>query len=233
MRARRPVRSSMRYPIGSPSIVIVPRSYSSSRLMQRNSVVLPEPLGPITTTTSPGLTASETSRNTSTAPKRLRKPAISSIGRRCRVGGTSMAKEDASFKVPSIESEGIANTEIDRRRPDENLEWRQGALDDLAARHRQLPQADDRNQRSRLDQADAEADIGRRGEPQCLRQDHDLQHQAAGHAETARRIPLRLRQCEDTGPKYLADERGVVERDDHYHTPERRQVDPGQWHQVI
>jgi hypothetical protein len=144
-----------------------------------------------------------------------------------------MAEEDASFKVSSIEGEGIADAKIDCRRPDENLERRQGALDDLAARHRQLPQADDRNQRGRLDQADAEADIGRRGEPQCLRQDHDLQHQAAGHAETACGVPLRLRQCEDAGPEYLADERGVVERDDHYHTPERRQVDPGQRHQVI
>src|ERR1700738_1337009 len=153
--------------------------------MHRKSVVLPEPLGPITTTTSPGFTASETSRNTSTAPKRLRRPAISSIGRCCRLCGTSLAEEDASFKVPSIKGEGIADTEVDRRRPDENLERRQGALDDLAARHRQLPQADDRNQRSRLDQADAEADIGRRSEPQCLRQDHNLQHQAAGHAETA------------------------------------------------
>src|SRR5208282_1519355 len=119
--------------------MIVPPSYSSSRLVQRNKVVLPEPLGPITTTTSPGLTASEMSRNTSTAPKRLRRPAISSIGRCWRSCETSMAEEDASFKVSSIEGEGIADAEIDRRRADEDLKRRQGALDDLAARHRQLP----------------------------------------------------------------------------------------------
>ena len=107
--------------------------------MHRKSVVLPEPLGPITTTTSPGLTASETSRNTSTAPKRLRRPAISSIGRCCRLCGTSMAEEDASFKVLSIEGEGIADAEIDRRRADEDLKRRQRALDDLTACHRQLP----------------------------------------------------------------------------------------------
>src|SRR6516165_6481008 len=163
MRARRPVRSSMRYPIGSPSTVIVPRSYSSSRLMQRNKVVLPEPLGPITTTTSPGLTVSETSRNTSTAPKRLCRPATSSIGCCCRVGASSMADDDASFKVPAIKGEGIAYKKIDRRRTDEDLKRRERPLDDLAACHRQLPQADDRYQRGCLDQADAQADIGRCG----------------------------------------------------------------------
>src|SRR3984893_7571042 len=194
IRSRRPVPASMRYPTGSPSMAIVPLSYSSSRLMQRSSVVLPEPLGPITTTTSPGVTASDTSRNTSTAPKRLCRAVISRIGR-CRYAGrSSMADEDASFKVPAIEGEGIADAEIDRRSTDEDLKWRESALDDLAARNRQLPQSDDRDQRGRLDQADAQADIGRCGEPQCLRQDHDLQHQTAGHAKTARRIPLRLRQ---------------------------------------
>src|SRR6516162_6784469 len=155
--------------------MIVPRSYSSSRLVQRNKVVLPEPLGPITTTTSPGLTASDTSRNTSTAPKALCSPAISSIGRCSRPGTSSMAEEDASFKVPSIKGQGIADTEIDRRRADEDLKRCQRALDDLTTRHRQLPQADDRDQRGRLDQADAQADVGRCRKAQCLRQDHDLQ----------------------------------------------------------
>src|ERR1700751_1818904 len=101
--------------------MIVPRSYSSSRLIQRNNVVLPEPLGPITTTTSPELTASETSRNTATGPKRLRSPATSSIGRCCRVGASSMAVEDASLEMPAIKGEGIADAEIDRRRSDEDL----------------------------------------------------------------------------------------------------------------
>src|SRR5262249_28105555 len=105
--------------------------------MQRNRVVLPEPLGPITTTTSPGLTTSETLRSTSTAPNRLRRPAISSIGRWRRVGAGSMAVDDASLEVPSIKRQGIADAEIDRGRADEDLERRQGALDDLAARHRQ------------------------------------------------------------------------------------------------
>src|SRR5580700_6290394 len=141
----------------------MPRSYSSSRLMQRRSVVLPEPLGPMTTTTSPGCTDSDTLRNTVCSPNRLVTPAISSIGRR-RVSGASMAKDCASLKVSSIEGQSIADAEIDRRGADEDLERRERAFDDLAARHRQLPQADDRDQRGRLNQADAEADKRRRGE---------------------------------------------------------------------
>ena len=40
----------------APSIVIVPESIVSSRLIARQSVDLPDPDGPITTTTSPRLT---------------------------------------------------------------------------------------------------------------------------------------------------------------------------------
>src|ERR1700730_5030428 len=104
--------------------------------MQRSRVVLPEPLGPITTTTTPRVTASDTFRNTSRAPKRLCRAVISRIGRCCRAGRSSMAEEDASFKVPAIKGEGIADAEIDRRRTDKDLKRCQGALDDLAARHR-------------------------------------------------------------------------------------------------
>src|SRR5215469_18379573 len=125
--------------------------------MQRSSVVLPEPLGPITTTTSPGATDNDTSHNTCAAPKDLLTPAISSIGR-CAAGRASMAVEDAPLEVSAIEGQGIADAEIDGSRADEDLKRRQGAFDDLAARHRQFPQADDRHQRGCFDEADAEAD---------------------------------------------------------------------------
>src|SRR6266404_962337 len=99
--------------------------------MQRRRVVLPEPLGPITTTTSPGATASETSRSTSTAPKRLLMPEISSIGRRS-TERASMAVADASLKVPPIQRQDIADAKVDRRRSDKDLARRECALDDLA-----------------------------------------------------------------------------------------------------
>ena len=48
-----------------------PLSIGSSRLMQRQSVDLPEPDGPITTTTSPALTVRSTSLSAWTSPKHL------------------------------------------------------------------------------------------------------------------------------------------------------------------
>ena len=48
--------------------------------MQRSRVDLPEPLGPITQTTSPRLTSRPTPRSTSSLPKRLCTPSSCSIG---------------------------------------------------------------------------------------------------------------------------------------------------------
>jgi hypothetical protein len=50
-----------------------------------------------------------------------------------------MAVEDASLEVSAIERKGVADAEIDGSRSDEYLKRREGALDDLTARHRQFP----------------------------------------------------------------------------------------------
>src|ERR671939_63923 len=105
--------------------------------MQRSRVVLPEPLGPITTTTSPGATDSDTSRSTCRPPKRLLMLETSSIGRGS--GCTSVAVEDAPLDVSAIERKGIADAEINGSGSNKHLKRRKGALDDFAARHRQLP----------------------------------------------------------------------------------------------
>src|SRR5260370_20131979 len=54
-----------------PSNSIVPLSGRSSPLITRRSVLFPEPLRPMTATTSPGSTASDTSSSARCAPKRL------------------------------------------------------------------------------------------------------------------------------------------------------------------
>ena len=54
-----------------PSMVIVPESMVSSRLIARQSVDLPEPEGPMTTTTSPRLTTVLMSFRTWRSPKCL------------------------------------------------------------------------------------------------------------------------------------------------------------------
>ena len=54
-------------PMSSPAIVTVPLVGLSSAARMCISVDLPEPDGPITATSSPGITASETPRSASTA----------------------------------------------------------------------------------------------------------------------------------------------------------------------
>ena len=56
---------------GWPSKVMVPELIGSSRLMARHSVDLPEPDGPITTTTSPRATDRLTSSSTCSGPNHL------------------------------------------------------------------------------------------------------------------------------------------------------------------
>src|ERR1700677_4783239 len=124
---------------------------------QRSSVVLPDPLGPITTTVSPRPTVSDTPRRTSLAPKRLTMPDMSSMGR-------SMANEDSALKVFPIQGQSVADAEIHGCRSDEDLERGQRALHHLPAGHGQFPQPDDRNERCRLDEIDAQVDEWGRGE---------------------------------------------------------------------
>src|SRR3954469_6982717 len=123
---------------------------------QRSSVVLPEPLGTMITTVSPRATVSDTPRRTSCIPKRLTMPDMASIGR--FTAAASVAGEDASFKMLPIQRECVADAKVDRRRGDEDLEGRERALHHLAARQRQFPQPNDRNQRRRLHQVDAQVD---------------------------------------------------------------------------
>lgn len=69
---------------GSPRKVMLPPVMVSSRLMVRHSVDLPEPDGPITTTTSPLAMSRSMSRSTVTVPKDLVTPriVISGVGER-------------------------------------------------------------------------------------------------------------------------------------------------------
>ena len=55
----------------TPSMVMVPLSCGSSRLMARSSVLLPEPEAPMMTVTSPVLKCVDTSRSTWCAPNDL------------------------------------------------------------------------------------------------------------------------------------------------------------------
>src|SRR2546423_562644 len=68
----------------TPSMMIAPLVGSSSRLQQRNSVLLPEPDGPMMNTSSCGATTRSMPRRTSVCPKLLCRP------RTWRIGGRSV-----------------------------------------------------------------------------------------------------------------------------------------------
>src|ERR1051326_711667 len=73
-----------------------PRSGVSRRLMQRRRVDLPEPDGPMTATTPPRPTSSETPFNTSTRPKDFHRSAISIIARGAVIAsGAKQSRADA------------------------------------------------------------------------------------------------------------------------------------------
>ena len=63
-----------------PSSRITPSTWRCRPMTERSSVVLPAPLRPTRVTTSPGLTASETSVRTRASPYQAETPWTSSTG---------------------------------------------------------------------------------------------------------------------------------------------------------
>src|SRR5271154_3465978 len=88
---------------GRPSKRISPLSGTSRPLMQRSSVVLPEPLRPMMATTSPLSIVSDTSSSATCVPKRLQMPFNAKIG------------IDAPFKSSAEEGERPAHGEVQCR----------------------------------------------------------------------------------------------------------------------
>src|SRR5215510_7451720 len=79
------IRSGVRPPISSPRNLIEPDVGGRAPETQLNSVVLPEPFGPISPTISPGSTSKETPLSAVKPPKRLVTPETVSISTRERI----------------------------------------------------------------------------------------------------------------------------------------------------
>src|SRR4051794_38752949 len=91
--ARRRARSRPSSGSGTPSIRMRPLSMVSSRLMQRQSVDLPEPEGPMMTTTSPRATSRSMSNSTCRLPNRLFTFSTSTSGSVAAITGTVAAPD--------------------------------------------------------------------------------------------------------------------------------------------
>src|SRR4051812_25314054 len=243
-------RSALRSSFGSltrwPHTTISPLSMVSKRSMQRRAVLLPEPLRPMRTRTSPRLTSKLTPLSTLSAPKLLctfERPttdeAVSVLVILCMSGSL---KFDASRAAPCFQSvtearERIAEGEVDDG--DDGVDQKgleQGVVDDLA-RAREFHEADHRCQRGVLDDLNHEAHGRRRRDPDRLRQD-DLHHPLGpAEGEPFGSFPLRLRNGLEAAAPDLAEigtdedrERGASGHQGRDSHAERRQAEIGQEH---
>src|ERR1700730_6062485 len=113
-----------------PSISISPLSIASRPLMQRRSVLLPEPLRPMRATTVARSTASETSLSTLSEPKLL-----------CTADKRTTDME-SPFQLAAQRRQGKADEKIERRYTAEDGERLEGDVVDELAGARQLDEAD-------------------------------------------------------------------------------------------
>src|SRR3982750_472857 len=134
---------------GLPSKWIEPASILSRPLMQRRSVVLPEPERPITATTSPASTSSDTSSRTTFVPNCLRSLANAKSG------------IDPPFETQRQKRHRPAQCEVQKRDDRVHDHRLERHVDDQLPGARQLDETDDRGDRRPLDELNQESD-GRR-----------------------------------------------------------------------
>src|ERR1700712_1064227 len=129
-------RASARPSSGSclPSIVIVPESMDSSRLMQRHSVDLPEPEAPTTTTTSPRSTSRSMSCSAWNEPKLLLTPRM--LTRGSAITGTYCRTAEPTNRDDTGLLPGGGGPSARRKNPDGVTgQPRRDVLDGVAVEH--------------------------------------------------------------------------------------------------
>src|SRR3954471_23435432 len=193
--------------MGPPVKATVPPSGISSPFRQRSTVVLPEPDGPISTSTWPWSTARSMDLSTWLLPKDLRRPVT-----------VSTRPPEGDVPCPSSLLRGLGSVGIPAQPPFQiGLSAGQGQAEDpvhqgsfqvqqhefLAERSdllrlpEQLGDQDQRRQRGVLDQRDKRIGQRRYGHPGGLRQDDALQGLPVGHADRVAGFPLALRYRKD------------------------------------
>src|SRR5918993_249762 len=198
----------------TPSTTMVPPCTGSRPLMQRSSVLLPEPDRPMMAMISPGSIEIETSSRTVWSPKRLTTLRIS----------TSDMESALEEAAPLRQRE--ADREIERRHRDVDRERLEGRSGRELAFAGQLDEADRRRERRVLDELDEEADGRRDRDADRLRDDDPAQLLAEAEAERAARLPLGARDRFQRAAPDLPKEGAGVDREG-----EGRR-DPGQHRQA-
>src|SRR3712207_1619228 len=210
-RLRREASGPGSYPI--PSTSRRPEVGSSSRLMHRNIVLLPEPERPKTTTTSPGAMSREMSFNTSFCPNLLQ------MLWRLTIDPLLMpmrALPDVSRIHPPLElrlevGKDARDDPVDDRGDDEGLQAVEVLAADLGGPEEELLGTDEPHERRVLDHRDEL--VAGRGDDHANRLG---QHDPAGglhprHAERVRGLSLPVPHGEDPGAEDLGQVGAVVE----------------------
>src|SRR5882672_662308 len=191
-------------PTAWPHTSMRPSCTVSSPAMQRNSVLLPEPLRPTMATVWPRATSKPTPSSTRKGPN-----SFTTFSMRTMASSAGMGPP---FQRAGGDRQRIAQREIDgadRGEDDERFEGR--VVDDLPGA-RQLDETDHRGKRGVLHDLHHEAHRGRNCEAHRLRQDHVGILLDAAEAEAVGGLPLRAGHGLDAAAPDLAQEGRGVER---------------------
>src|SRR3954454_23831916 len=207
-------------PTSRPQTSILPAWIVSSPAMQRNSVLLPDPLRPTMATVWPRATSRLTPSRTRNVPNSFTTP-VTCTTVALVVGAACIG---SPFEDAAGQRQRVAHRKIycgHDTEDDEGLEGR--IVDDLACA-RELDKADHRSQRRILHDLDHEANSRRNGQSDGLRQYHIGILLEAIETETIGSFPLRTRHRLDATTPDLTKKGGGIQRQRQTGRDQRRQL---------
>src|SRR5918998_1927274 len=193
----------------SPPIRISPASGTSSMLMQRSMVDLPEPDAPRIEMTSPSFAVSDTPLRTSSVPKLLRRLLMETAsfwddkdgtpsdmgGLQSRLHGRRVAQmgREPPFDGYDDARDDEVDDQVDQACHDEDLDGPEGLRNQFGRDAGNLHHGDDRGKRRGLDHQDQLAAVGRECLPDRDREDDAAEEQEPRHTAGAGGLHLLMR----------------------------------------
>src|SRR6478752_2202104 len=208
-------------PISSPPMRISPESGTSSILMQRSMVDLPEPDAPRIEITSPSFAESETPLRTSREPKLLRRlltetactVAVFKFGAPLDMGSfqtwLDSGRASQMWGKPPFEShddarDGEVEDQIDQASDHEDFHRAKGLRNQFGCKPGDLHHGDDGSKRRRFHHEDDLAAIGGQGLTHRDGKHDAAEKQKAGHSARLRGFHLLVRNGLETAANDLA-----------------------------
>src|SRR3712207_385731 len=229
-----PLRPFLRAMV-SPPMRMSPESGTSSMLMQRSMVDLPEPEAPRIEITSPSRALNETPLSTSSDPKLLRRLSTETAGAasedasgddkdatpldmgglqtRLDGRGAAQMRREPPFDGHDDARDDEVEDQVDQPGDDEDLDGAEGLRDQFGRKPRHLHHGDDRGERGCLHHEDDLAAVSGKRLTDRDRKDDSAVKQQARHAAGARRLDLVVRHRLQAAAEDLAGIGSGVERE--------------------